>query len=538
MATALDAAAFRRAMEAFEEALRIHRDEINSLNVYPVADGDTGTNLLLTQEAVVSALASSAEITDLSELGRTVAMASLMGARGNSGVILSQALRGLCESLPKEGGLGPADLAVGLDRAAGQAYGAVARPVEGTVLSVLRDAARGAARTADAGGGVLAVIEAALEAARGSLARTTSELPQLHRAGVVDAGGKGAVLLFDALRAAVAGDAVCEPIGAFGPVGVRDNGRIWSEGDALEHPFEVQYLLEAGEESLAALRPMLEGLGGSLVVVGGGGLYNVHVHTALPDRVVEAGRGAGEVRDVTVASLQEQVACLAGEARAVQVALPTCALVAVAEGEGLSRTFASLGALVLLGGPGNNPSVQDLLSAMRASNAEGVIVLPNHRNVIPAAQRAAAEVGGMARVVPAASIPAGIAAAAAFNPRASIEANEAAGREAVSLCRSGELVRAERDAETPVGPVRREDWLAFAADDLIRVGGEAAEAAVDIVRRLTWEGAEIVTVVVGAEASPADRDAVHEALRRSFPDVQVDLLDGGQPRYPFLIGVE
>jgi DAK2 domain fusion protein YloV len=541
MVTALDAAAFCRAMEAFAQALRAHRDEINSLNVYPVPDGDTGTNLLLTQEAVVSALASAPGTKGLREVGKTVARASLMGARGNSGVILSQALRGFCQELPEEGSLGPAEMAAGLDRAAQEAHGAVARPMEGTVLSVLRDAAGAAGGTAESGGDILAVVGAALQAARGSLAVTANVLPELRRAGVVDAGGKGAVLLFDALRAALAGDAMSEPFGAFGPVGrgAPSNGRARSQAHGLEHPFEVQYLLEAEEEVVAALRRHLDHLGSSLVVVGGGGLYNVHVHTAVPDEAVDAGRSAGRVRELSVASLQEQVdACLAGEARAVRVAERACALVAVAEGEGLVRTFASLGAVVVRGGPGNNPSVGDLLAVITAGEAEGVIVLPNYRNVIPAAEQAVAEAGPTARVVPAASIPAGIAAAAAFNPLAPVDLNEAAGREAAALCRSGELVRAGRDADTPVGPVRAGEWLAFAGGAVVHAGGDAAEGALEIVRRLSGEDAEIATLIVGEQASAADRTAVEAALRRTFPHVQVDVVDGGQPRHPFLIGVE
>jgi DAK2 domain fusion protein YloV len=545
MVTALDAAALRRAMLTFADALRAHRDEINSLNVYPVPDGDTGTNLLLTQESVVAALDLVPPADGLRPVGETVAKASLIGARGNSGVILSQALRGMCEDMPKAGSVGPAEVAARLVRAAEEAHRAVASPAEGTMLSVLRDAARAGMSAAEGDGDLPAVIEAALEAARRSLADTPQLLPELQRAGVVDAGGKGIVLLLDALRATMTGDGLSEPVAAFGPVGrgAAPDRRPGLQAEVLDHPFEVQFLLEAEEDGVAALRRHLRGLGESLVMVGGGGLYNVHIHTAQPDVVVESGRDAGPLRHVSIASLQGQVsACLAGQARAVRVAEQPaqagCALVAVAEGPGLVRLFASLGAVVVPGGPGNNPSVRDLVAAMSASGADGVIVLPNHRNVIPAAERAVAAVGPMGRLVPAASIPAGIAAATAFNALAPVEVNEASAREAARQCRSGELVRAERDARTPDGQIGRGQWMAMADGVLVCTGGTAAEGAAEIVRRLAREDAEIVTVIVGAPATAAEREEVEASLRATFPALQVDVVEGGQPRYPFLIGVE
>lgn len=550
MAAALDAPTLRAAMVLFCGALREHREEIDSLNVYPVPDGDTGTNLLATQEAVRQAVEALPEDADPSALGEAVARASLLAARGNSGVILSQVLRGLCH--PLRGRLaGPEAVAAGLEEAATAAYRAVARPEEGTVLTVLREAAAGARAAAGAGADVGGVLEAALEAARVSLARTRETHPALRAAGVVDAGGKGVVLLLDALVAAVRGRGLTEPVGPPGPVARAEAvgasaggpaGRGATAGtatEALTHPFEVQYLLEAREAAVAELRRRLEAVGDSLVVVGGGGLYHVHLHTDRPGAAVELAEAVGRPRDVSVADLREQVdRCLAGQARAVRVGEgQQCALVAVAEGEGVRRVFSSLGALVVTGGPGNNPSVGELVAAVEAAPAEAVVLLPNHPNVLPAARAAAEASRKEVLVVPAASVPAGLSAAAAFSPFLSATAAARAMEEAAARVRAGEVARAERDARTPAGPVARGDWMGMVEGEAVYVGPSVVEAALEVVRRLADEDSEVVTVLVGSGLTDEERRLVEGALR-ALGSLQVEVVEGGQPRYPLLLGVE
>ncbi len=535
---ALDAPTFRRAMSLFLDALRAHRDELNSLNVYPVPDGDTGTNLLMTQEAVVAALAA-LEAPGFGPVGEVVAHASLMGARGNSGVILSQVLRGLSERMPSNGRASPMELAAALDHASSEAFRAVARPAEGTVLTVLRDSARAATAAAADGKGSTDLVEAALAAARASLVRTRETHPDLKRAGVVDAGGKGVVLFLDAVRAALRDEALSEPVGTLGPVGAEQAEGAGTLETEPAFGYEVQYLLEAGDDAVPAVRRSLEDLGDSLVVVGGGGLFNVHVHTNEPGEAVDVGLGAGEVRNISIVHLKDQIhACLGGQARAVRVAEQMTALVAVAEGDGLTRTFSSLGAIVVPGGPGNNPSVGDLVTAIQVAPADDVLVLPNHQNIVPSAELAVEESWKRARVVPALSIPAGLAAAAAFNSTLALEENARSMDLAASGCRWGEVGRAERDADTPVGAVRRGEWLGLVDGTAVSVGASGAEAAVEVSRRLAGEESEILTLVTGLDATEAERQAVDAALRRAFPGLDVQIVLGGQPRYPFLIGVE
>jgi DAK2 domain fusion protein YloV len=533
-----DLATLQRAMRIYAEVLRAHRDEIDSLNVYPVPDGDTGTNMLLTQTAVVAALEEADSGAPVpGEVAATISRASLMGARGNSGVILSQVLRGIVEAMSAEGSFGPSDMAVGLERAAAEAYRSVARPVEGTVLSVLRAAAAEATRASErAGSTCTEVLTSALIQARESLARTPVQLADLGRAGVVDAGGKGIVLLLDALLSAETGEEPSEPFGPLGPVGSRDGER---PAGTLAFAYEVQFLLEAGDEAIGPLRGSLGGLGDSLVVVGGSGLFNVHVHTNEPEAAVQVGQRAGRLRDVHVASLEERVQdCMAGQARAVQVAEQACAMVAVADGDGLVRTFRSLGAVVVGGGSGNYPAVAEILAAIEAAPAGRVLVLPNHPNVVPAAEQAAAAASKEAVVIPTRSVPGALAAATAFNPVRSFEENAAAMKEDAARAGGGELVQAVRDGDTPAGPVREGQWLGMVEGESVVVADAAADGAVALVRQLAEPDAEVVTLVVGAGAAREERDSVEESLRRSFPGLQIEVLDGGQPLFPFLIGVE
>jgi uncharacterized protein len=551
MAGILDGAAARRAVELYAEALRRHRAELDSLNVYPVPDGDTGTNLSLTMDRAASAVAALEADATLGQAGAAAAGGALLGARGNSGVIVSEVLRALFDALPPDRAPGPGEVASALLGASEAARRAVERPVDGTILSVLRDAAGAARRAADglpaadalppagAGAGVAAVLDAALEEARRSLARTREQLPELRSAGVVDAGAKGLVLLLDALGAAVAGREMTEPEGPPGPVG---HGRPGSEEDGHGPAFEVQYVLEPGsgesEGAVEALRRALARIGDSLVVARGEGVYRVHVHTDEPGAAVELALEAGRPRSISITHLpsahHEPEVDRPREA-GQEVA---CALVAVAEGEGLAATFRSLGAVVVPGGPGNNPAVADILAAVDGAGVPEVLILPNHRNVVPAAERAAAGASRRAGLVRTTSIPAGLAAAAAFNPARSLGANVEAGAVAAAASRAGEVLRAERDATTPQGPVRAGRWLGMSEGELVAQGEDPAEVAVALAERLGADQAEILTVVAGAASTPAEASEVASALRGRFARAEVEVLDGGQPRHPYLIGVE
>jgi DAK2 domain fusion protein YloV len=546
MGATIDARTLRDAMSRFLEALRTHRQEIDSLNVFPVPDGDTGTNMLLTQEAVDGSIRG----TDggLGDVGEAVSRAALMGARGNSGVILSQVLRGFCHRLGLEESPGGRDLAEALAEGSEAAHRSVAEPVPGTMLSVLADAARAAQGSAADGAPPGLVADAALRAGQDSLARTPRQLPALRDAGVVDAGGMGIVLLLDAIRSAVEGIPLSVEVGPLGPVGTR----IEPSGDAgSDYGYEVMYLVECRDEAVPTLRQRLGALGDSLVVVGGSGLYNVHVHTDQPGPAVEEGVEAGRPRGIRIVSLDQEVAeaCLAGEARAVRAgeghaepeATPdadgTTALVAVVPGRGAGALFRSLGATVVAGGPGDNPSVADLAEAIAAVPSDAVMLLPNHTDVVPAARQAADGSDKAVAVIPTGSIPEGLAAAAAFNPECGPEENEALARRAAAAVTAIEVARASREAETPAGPVRAGDFLAMAGGEIRSVGNDPIDVAMEVLQGLVGDEHEIVTVLTGDGAAGDDGDRFRAALSRAFPHLEVEVHAGGQPHH-LLIGLE
>jgi uncharacterized protein len=542
MGAALDAPTLREALVRYHDALEVHREEIDSLNVFPVPDGDTGTNMLLTQRSVVEALEDSER--SLTALGEAAVRAALLGARGNSGVILSQILRGLLAEVCAEDR--PADgsaLARGLVRAESEARAAVATPVDGTILSVLRDAARAAEATARGDGDPSVVAEVALRAGGESLARTPDQLPELRAAGVVDAGGKGLVLLFDALVSALRGVPLSVEVGPHGPV-----GRAPEEAaPASRYGFEVMYLLDTAERQVEPLRRELAAVGDSVVVVGGGGLYNVHVHTDDPGAAVEAGVGRGRPGSIRITSLDEAVAerCLAREGRALRVPEPEAPpsagqhVVAVVEGDGLTEVFRSLGVSVVAGGPGNNPSVKDLLDAVERLPEGVVFLLPNHKNVHPAATAAAAETSREVRVIPSRSVPQGLAAALAFSPEAEPPGNAARMEEAALECAWGALARAEREAETPAGRVAAGDWLGLAGEEVRRIGDDPVALAGKLVAEgLRRDRHELVTVYVGVGGSDEEAERIAAAVLEAAPGLEVEIHRGDQPRYPYLIGVE
>jgi DAK2 domain fusion protein YloV len=531
MTETLDPVGLRRAMEIFLQGLRAHREEIDSLNVFPVPDADTGTNMVLTQEAVVVALADADPAAEgFRGLAARIADASLIGARGNAGAILAQVLRALAERLAAAPAAAtPTDLASALERAGVDAATAVARPVEGTALTVMRDAAAAAVQAAGRGDGLGSLTDATVAAARASLARTRETNPELRRAGVVDAGGKGIVLLLDAVRAAVEGTGLTEPAEPLGPVGLaRDT---YGAGPAADGVYEVQFLMEVDETGSGALRDALASLGDSVVVAGGNGLYRAHVHTRRPEAAVDAGRAHGPIRDVAIVDLalgRDVPADDATRTASADDAIRTAsAVVALAEGPGLASVLSSLGA-VAVPWDGDQPPPEDrILEAIRSALAESVLVVPGHEAAEPATRRAVTRWSGDARVLAGVrSAPAAIAAVTAFNPEDDADRNASAMVAAAGACRDGALTAVASG------------WVGRADGADVSEAADPGAAMVALAGRLDAAHADVLTVIVGEGVPPADRDAVATALRAAFPRATVDVLDGGQRCSAFLAGVE
>jgi dihydroxyacetone kinase-like predicted kinase len=324
-----------------------------------------------------------------------------------------------------------------------------------------------------------------------------------------------------------------------GPVGTRSAPDAVDALPTLTQRYEVQFLLDATDDRIVGLRRGLEAIGDSLVVVGGGGTWKVHVHTNDPEAARALAAGAGVPASFEITDLEGDVArCRSGQARAVQATEDATALVAVADGTGLERILVSLGASVVNGGPGNNPSVGDLMRGIEEAASAAVVLLPNHENILPAARKAAEESAKRVHVVATTSVSQGMAAAAAFLPDLELEDNAAALDEAAEACAWGDVALAVRDAETPAGAVRRGDLLGSVRGEVVAIGTDPADVVGTVVARLAQSGQEILTAFAGEAVDDADCLAVEKRLREDWPDLEIEIHRGDQPGYPYLIGIE
>ena len=530
----LHAEGFRDALDTALEWFELNRDAINAINVYPVPDGDTGTNMLLTLRAARRAADDEAAAsTNVGAFTGAMAQGALLGARGNSGVILSQMVRGLAEGLEGSADVGPSELLGALESAATAAYSAVATPVEGTMLTVMREAAEGAVANQAADPSLASVLDATVAAARVSVERTPELLPQLQDAGVVDAGGEGVAVLLEGLRYGVIGEDLPPPPPA--PVGMVQLEGVGHEG----HGFCVEYLVSGEDLDRDALAATLTEEGGdSLLVVGDTSTLHVHVHMETPAAAVDAGARFGEIQNVKVEDMQAQHdEWAAGHEEAGEA--PPVGLVAVVQGDGLRIAFRDLGATGIVdGGATNNPSAGDVLEAALRAGTEHTFILPNDSNVVMTAQQAATQEPDRITVVPAKSVAAGLAAAVAFVAGEDIEGVGADMADAATSVRNVEVTEAVRDTTVDGVAVEIGDSIVL-VDGTLKARTETPEEALMIgLAEAIGDDGEIVTLILGADAPEDAADSLTDLIEAAHPDVEVEVVMGGQPHYPYLAGVE
>jgi fatty acid kinase len=539
-------ALFRRWCRLALRGLGTARAEIDALNVFPVADTDTGTNLYLTFEAAVRAAEEAVGgglAKELEALGR----GALLGARGNSGSILAQLLRASGERLaaaPLPPSSAPGAIAEALGAAADAAYAAVAEPVEGTMLTVARAAAAAAAAAAGPAASVADVIAAAAAAARDALARTPQQLGPLRHAGVVDAGGRGLCVVLDAAETAVSGQRHPAPSGAarrpkLSPRAAASRATACGQAAGSGRAYEVMYLLDTGDDRVGELRASLARLGES-VVVGGGGLWNVHVHVDDVGAAVEAGLSVGAPRRIRVTHLGARAATHAEPPGATNGTLAG-GVVAVAAGPGLERLFANAGATVLRSRAGQRCSSADLLTAIQRTGAGDVVVLPNDPDTVMAAEAAAVmarEHGVRVSVIPTRAQVQGLAAIAVHDPSRSFQDDVVQMTAAAANTRHGAVTIATQDALTTAGACHRGDVLGVVQGDFAVVGADLRAVGGEVLRRLVGGGGELVTVVTGEDADQRLGEGVITDLRQSHPALDTILYEGGPARYPLLVAVE
>ena len=567
----LDARAARRWAIATRAAFAAHRAEIDDLNVFPVPDGDTGTNLYITLDSALDAAREPREPWQGSGAGpgptlagdaAALARATLLAARGNSGVILSQLVRGLSEVIGEavagkddDGGIDGPTLALAVRRASDLAYASVTRPVEGTILTVASAAASAAELAAATGSDLYAVAHASLDAARVALAGTTDQLPILASAGVVDAGGMGYVLVLEALERVISG----EPLNVRRPetaeslhpeaLSQRETLRLAHgdlEGGEVGAPepggpaYEVMYLLsDSAEGAVARLRHRLDALGDSVLVVGGGDIWNVHVHADDVGAAIQAGIEAGRPHRIVVTHFGDQQR--ARKMQAVPSGQNAVAVLACAAGEGLAEVFSAAGAVAVFNGPGLRASSGQLLDAIHSAGSRCVLVLPNETGTQYAAEAAASAAGDEGvevHVVRTRSAVQGIAALAVFDPAASAQDNLVAMNDAAAATRHGAVTIATKEARTTAGWCSPGEVLGVVGGDVVAIGKDLGVVGAEVVARLLAGGGELLTVINGIGGGPELSSVIAASAREGRPDLEVSIIDGGQATFPLLLGVE
>jgi len=528
------------------KALEERKQQVNDLNVYPVPDGDTGTNLSLTLRAVVESLTRLPEKAEPSEVAKAIAQAALMGARGNSGVILSQIIRGAMDVLAEAKAVGSKELAQALHEATETAYRAVRKPVEGTMLTVIREMAEAAAKLAgelDAAALMDRVIAAGWE----SVERTPSLLKVLADAGVVDAGGYGLVVVIEG-AANGSGDwevpiaATIEQAAGSGSVLVEDS----HEEEESEFTYCCSFFLAGEGLEQAELEAEFGKAGDSLLVVGGDGQYKVHVHTDEPGHVLTEATARGVLSEIEIDNMKEQTAARARrleQAAAAETGSEDAELrtqvVAVVAGEGNKELFRSLGVdLLVEGGQSMNPSAEDLLQAIESARTDSVVVLPNNGNIIMTAEQTVGLTKREVHVVHSRSIQGGLSAAVVYDRRAGAAENAEEMTAVLERVIVGEVTRAVRDSQVDGVEVKADDFIGLVEGKVVETSSDLGEIIDLVVARLLKDGRVLLTALLGdGESAEEARTAIARVGER-YPKVEIEMHEGGQPFYPVLLAAE
>ena len=530
----------RAALQLAATWLSANAERINALNVFPVPDGDTGTNMSMTLQEALDRVRLAADA-PVNQVAEGVARQALETARGNSGVILSQLLSGFSTALAEAAELTPVALASALTSASEAAYRGVSHPIEGTILTVAREAATAATAAAQSGSDLPDLLRHTLRAASAAVAATPSQLDVLRKAGVVDSGGEGyRVILEGAWMWSTGRTLELDRIGEPG----RDRRALVQANSAEESTFGfcTEFLLRDVDLPVDDVRKQMEALGESVLAVGNAEVMRVHVHTLRPGQALEFAVDHGTLAKVKVENMQHQheafVADQAGTPGADTQAASSIGVIAIAAGAGLVKVFKSLNARVVQGGQTMNPSVQEILAAVNSSGYQELIILPNNSNVILTARQVVELTPHRVAVVPTETAPQGIGALLAFNFQADMQTNVEAMEQASHGVHTVEVTRSIRDAEVDGLQVKSGDMLGLYDGRIVATSGSPNEALVATLEHGSVEALEIVTIYFGAGASEADAHAVATRLREAHPGLEVEVVEGGQPHYPYVVSLE
>jgi DAK2 domain fusion protein YloV len=516
--------------------------DIDALNVFPVPDGDTGTNMLLTMRSTIEESQMAADHS-VSSVAKAMAKGALVGARGNSGVILSQIFSGLSQSLDGKDSITGKELAEALTKASSVAYAGLSNPVEGTILTVMREAAEAAQEHADTvSDDVVSVVEATANAAKESVANTPTLLPVLMEAGVVDAGGQGLYTILEGVLHYLKGET--EQLKLRRPWMVASSVPLTTKAPQMVGAEEVPYgyctnfVIKGQELDPEKLRKRLEKRGQSVIVVGDNSAVRVHIHTLDPGEIMSYVVPFGTLHEINIRNMDEQYRDFL-EMQKERMPAVEVAIVAVVVGEGLANVFTSLGAtLIVPGGQTMNPSTKDLLQAVEAVASEKVIILPNNKNIVLTANQVQSLTEKTIEVVPTTTIPQGVAALLAFDYEADMETNAQSMEKARAVVKSVEVTRAVRSTKLGGFDIKKHQAIGFLNGDLVAVGDTPDVVVQDVLKRVNLDEAEVITIYYGDDTTADKAEAVGDSLDKQHPQLQVEVVQGGQPYYNYVVSVE
>ncbi|MCY8378103.1 DAK2 domain-containing protein [Bacillus haynesii] len=552
----LDGKAFAEMVLYGAHHLSQNANVVDALNVFPVPDGDTGTNMNLS----MTSGAKEVEQIDTANIGKVAQSLSrglLMGARGNSGVILSQLFRGFGKSIEQKSEINAKEFAAAFQAGVDTAYKAVMKPVEGTILTVAKDAAKKAVLTAQTETDIIKVMEAVVNEAEASLERTPELLPVLKEVGVVDSGGKGLLYVYEGFLASLKGEKLSEKAAALPSLNDlvsaehHKNAQSHMNTEDIEFGYCTEFMvkLDSGKRNFNedTFRQDLSGFGDSLLVVSDENIAKVHIHAEYPGEVMTYAQKYGSLINMKIENMREQHTAIlsqnkqetAAPAEKAAAEKQPYGIVTVAMGEGIAELFESIGATkVIEGGQTMNPSTEDIVQAIKDANADTVVILPNNSNIVMAANQAADVAGQHVIVIPTKTVPQGMAALLAFNPALGADENEAAMLDAIGEVKSGQITYAVRDTNIDGIDIKKGDFMGILNGKIVETATDQLTAAKKLIAGMIDEDSEIVTVIKGEDAPEEEAEELAAFISETYEDVEVEVHDGKQPLYSYILAVE
>ena len=534
---ACDGQGLKRLLHAGLQWLNQHTAVINSLNVFPVPDGDTGTNMFLTLQAAYQEVADRPD-QEVAAIIQRASRGALMGARGNSGVIFSQILRGMAQGLEDKEDFNSVEFAQSLSAGARVAYQAVIKPVEGTILTVIRELSDAAVQVADQLTDLRELMIFVVHSAQESVARTPSLLPVLRDAGVVDAGGQGLYVILEGMSRYLQGQTLLSDVALSEGVDLRA-----AQPEEQGYGYDVQYVITGQDLDVVQIRAAITAMGDCPLVVGDSTAVKVHVHTPVPGDPLNYGAALGSLSRVIVENMQEQYQeFILGQASPVhqepEVELDIATIV-VSPGEGLSKLFQSLGGNIIIpGGQTMNPSTEQIVQAIENAHARQVIVLPNNSNIIMAAEQAQALSEKRVRVIHTKTVPQGVCALLAYNYSADLDTNARAMERSARQVRTGEITTAVRDVRVNSLEVKEGQIIGLVDGELTSAGTDMDEVVFDVLQRMNSEDAEVLTLYCGEAVSQESAEELSAKVEARYPEAEIEIVDGGQPHYHYIMSAE